>query len=109
MRVFRPTYKDREGATREASRWAIEFRDAVGRATKARRDLGASAREANHRLQACKEFTRWAVASGLLSVDPLARLRPLNARLDPRHVRRALRYEELRALVQAAHDGPEFR
>lgn len=227
MRVFRPTYKDREGVTREASKWAIEFRDAGGRprrlmaftdrgasealgrklerlaalraaqeplpqalgswaenlpaktrttlarfglldqsragsnaiadrllefasmlrarertpawirrvesraretlaesgartlgeingdaverATKARRDRGASAREANHRLQACKEFTRWAVASGLLSVDPLARLRPLNARLDPRHVRRALRYEELRALVQAAHDGAVFR
>jgi len=68
-----------------------------------------SARESNHRLQACKEFTRWAIERGLVPADPLASLRPVRAKLDPRHVRRALRPEELRALVQAAHDGPEVR
>jgi integrase/recombinase XerD len=73
------------------------------------RDEGMSAREANHRLQACKEFTRWAVAGGLLTRDPLAPLRPVNARLDPRHVRRALRQEELQALVRATHEDGDYR
>lgn len=68
-----------------------------------------SIRESNHRLQACKEFTRWAAEQGLLQRDPLAILKPLNARLDPRHVRRALRPEELRRLVTAAEGGPTIR
>jgi len=68
-----------------------------------------STRESNHRLQACREFARWAVERGLLVSDPLAILKPLNARLDPRHVRRALRPEELRLLIQRTHDGPTIR
>ncbi len=68
-----------------------------------------SSRESNHRLQACREFSRWAVHAGLLAADPLASLRPVNARLDPKHVRRALRADDVLRLVQAAHDGPEYR
>jgi site-specific recombinase XerC len=73
------------------------------------RDGGKSARTSNHRLAACREFTRWAVERGLLIADPLARLRPVNARLDPRLVRRALTFEELRKLVHVAQSGPELR
>lgn len=73
------------------------------------RDGGRSARTSNHHLAACREFTRWAVERGLLIADPLARLRPMNARLDPRHVRRALTFEELCKLVQVAQSGPELR
>lgn len=68
-----------------------------------------SVRESNHRLAACKEFVRWAIERRLLSFDPLVSLKPLNARLDPKHVRRALRPEELAKLVDAAHNGPTFR
>ncbi len=68
-----------------------------------------SARESNHRVQACREFTRWAMASKLLSSDPLLALSPMNAEVDPRHSRRALRPEELRNLVTAAHNGSTFR
>ena len=71
--------------------------------------LGMSARESNHRVQACREFMRWAMERGLVERDPLASIQLANAKLDPRHVRRALREEELRKLVQAAHDGPAWR
>lgn len=68
-----------------------------------------SARESNHRLQACRGFVRWAMQLGLLNRDPLISLTPVNARIAPVLVRRALRFEELRTLVQTAHDGPEYR
>lgn len=68
-----------------------------------------SARESNHRLQACREFTRWALAAHLIASDPLVSLAPVNAALDPRHTRRALRPADLQKLVAAAHNGATFR
>jgi integrase len=70
---------------------------------------GLSIRTSNHILSSAKEVTRWAVERGLLAVDPLARLKRLNAAVDPRRVRRALGFADVRALVQAAHDGPVHR
>ena len=32
MRLFRPTYKDRDGRTRKTSKWHVEFRDHWGKA-----------------------------------------------------------------------------
>lgn len=52
---------------------------------------------------------RWAIERGVLGFDPFAALKPLNAKLDPRHVRRALLPEELKRLVEAARSGPEVR
>jgi integrase len=66
-----------------------------------------SAKSSNHWLAAGKQFTRWAVRNSLLSRDPLAGVPPVNARIAPKRVRRALTTEALRALIQAAHDGPE--
>jgi len=70
---------------------------------------GMSARESNHRVQACREVVRWAVGKGLLERDPLATIQLVNAKLDPRHERRALGQEDVRKLVQKAHDGPTWR
>jgi integrase/recombinase XerD len=83
--------------------------DAVERHLKAERDRGRSARESNHRLHACREFMRWAVGRGLVQRDPLATVQPVNARLDPRHVRRALGEDELRKLIQVAYESPTWR
>src|SRR6185436_4222634 len=40
------------------------------------------------------------------SESPLAHLQAQNARTDRRHDRRALSVEELRRLIQTAHEGP---
>lgn len=92
-------------ARREGRIPAPERRGTRGRPPRA----SISTRESNHRLQACREFTRWAVERGLLNSDPLVSLKPLNARLDARHVRRALLPDELRTLVLAAAHGPTIR
>ena len=57
MRVYRPTYPDRGGRTREAARWAVEFRDANGKPRRivAYRDKGASA-ELGHKLDRIVEL-----------------------------------------------------
>jgi integrase len=68
-----------------------------------------SARESNHRVQALRELSRWALRRDLLVRDPLLSLSSVNARIAPAVVRRALRHEELRKLVQAAFDGPVHR
>jgi len=58
-----------------------------------------SARESNHRVQACREVVRWAVGKGLLERDPLGTIPLVNAKLDLRHERRALGQEEIRKVV----------
>lgn len=67
---------------------------------------GLAAKTSNHVLAAGRQFARWVVERGYASEDPLRVLRPLNARVDRRHVRRALSEEELRALLRAAAQGP---
>lgn len=70
---------------------------------------GISVQTSNHHLRAVKQFTKWAVAGELLSEDPLRSLRPLNAKVDRRRVRRAFSAEELRRLLDAASHGPEHK
>src|SRR5688572_7242871 len=57
---------------------------------RARREAGLSAKTSNHFLASAKQFTKWCMTSGLSLEDPLARVPPVNARLDPRRVRRSL-------------------
>lgn len=74
------------------------------------RDEGSrSARSSNHVLAACRAFVRWGIERRLIVTDPLATLKPLNARTDERRVRRDLSDEDLRKLVKAAHGGPVIR
>lgn len=60
----------------------------------------------NHRLGACKSFTKWATEAERLSRDPLQGLKGLNAKAHRKHQRRALTAEEARALLGAAEAGP---
>ncbi|MCA8916603.1 MAG: tyrosine-type recombinase/integrase [Planctomycetes bacterium] len=59
----------------------------------------------NHRLAACKSFTRWATPERM-NADPLAKLKGLNAKAARKHQRRALTLREARELVVAAEAGP---
>ena len=81
-----------------------EFTRRRERARLLERGLGAKA--SNHYLAAARQFMAWAIGRGYASEDALRVLHPLNARVDRRHLRRALSEEELVRLVQAAHDGP---
>lgn len=67
---------------------------------------GLAARSVNRRFQALRQFARWAIANRRLSWDPFASLRPLNERVDRRHVRRALTPDEFAALLAAAERRP---
>ncbi|MEC8493740.1 MAG: site-specific integrase, partial [Planctomycetota bacterium] len=74
------------------------------------RNHGMSFRTSNHYLAACRAFTKWTVEEGFLGRDPLAGLKPLNAKLDPRRERRALSFDdELPRLIRAAAEGPVYR
>jgi len=57
-------------------------------------------------LAACKEFARWGVEQEFASVDPLAAAKPVNVRVDPRRIRRALTLSKLRKLLRLARSGP---
>jgi integrase len=53
-----------------------------------------------------KTFCGWLVAQGRAARSPVEHLEGPNARVDPRHARRALSIEELRRLLEAARHGP---
>jgi integrase len=78
----------------------------VARHLSAMKEQNASARTINRRLQAARQFTRWLVATRRFPYDPLGSLKPLNEAADRRHVRRALKPEELARLVAAAEARP---
>ena len=59
------------------------------------------ARSFNAYLQAVKSFAGWMVRERRSSENPLKHLKPINARTDRRHVRRALSSEECRRLLRA--------
>ena len=61
----------------------------------------------NYYVQALKQFCRWMVREGRASASPVESLRPLNARVDRRRVRRALTTEELRSLISTTYSGPD--
>jgi integrase len=68
-------------------------------------DLGA--RTYNHYLQAMDEFGKWLVASKRLLMNPIAGIERLNAETDVRHKRRALKPQEVAALVDSALSSEE--
>jgi len=70
---------------------------------------GLSVQTTNHHLRAVKQFCKWAVASELLTEDPLRLLKPLNAKVDRRRERRAFSAEELRRLLDTTSHGPEHK
>jgi hypothetical protein len=79
------------------------------RTARYRRELladGLSVKASNHMLASARQLTRWAVTRGLAHADPLAILEPLSAKTDRLRVRRAITEDELRILIQVAHDGP---
>ncbi len=67
---------------------------------------GVSLQTSNYYLGAVRQFCRWMVAHGRASESPLTVLRPLNAALDRRKIRRAFTEKELRSLLRAAEKGP---
>lgn len=74
------------------------------------RQAGLARKTSNHIGAACRQFTAWALCAGVGLTDPLATLKPLNAREDLRRERRALDWDlEVPALIQAAASGPTFR
>jgi len=70
------------------------------------REQGTSIRTSNFHLQATRQFVKWAVRTGLLPDDPLRSIQPLNPAVDRRRERRALTFDEARALLAATQEGP---
>jgi len=60
----------------------------------------------NYYLGAIRQFCRWMVAHGRVSSSPLAVLRPMNAAVDRKRIRRALTEKELKSLLRATERGP---
>jgi integrase len=71
------------------------------------RGAGMATATSNHHVTALRMFTNWLVADGRLSVNPLAGLRKLQASGDRRRVRRALKVDEIRLLLQVTEGEPE--
>jgi integrase len=57
---------------------------------------------------AVKSFSAWLKQTGRMRDNPLRTVAGFNAKKDPRHDRRTLGPEELRALVQAAQNGAAY-
>ncbi len=70
---------------------------------------GRSLQTLNHHRAAIRGFVLWARKDGRLRDDPLLGVAGFNAKEDRRHDRRTLPLDELRRLIEAAHDGPPYR
>jgi len=82
----------------------------VGRLTEdGEHEKPISVKTSNHHFASVKAFLNWAVERGIGFSNPLARVKGLNADVDQRRIRRALTFEEIRALVGAAHSGPDHK
>ena len=68
---------------------------------------GVAVQTTNYYLTAMKSFCAWMVRERRATESPVASLRPLNARVDRRHERRAFATDELRRLISTAASGPE--
>ncbi|MBY0587216.1 tyrosine-type recombinase/integrase [bacterium] len=66
---------------------------------------GRSIQTSNYYLQSMNQFLRWMVRNGRLLTNPLVQIRPLNARTDRRHDRRALTETELAKIIEVASVG----
>jgi len=78
-------------------------------ALKTLRSEGLSPRTCNHYRTSVKSLASWVWKSGRLPADPLAGVVGFNAKEDPRHDRRTIGLDELRRLIEAAHNGPPWR
>jgi len=74
----------------------------------AEHELGISAQTYNHYLRAAKQFSKWLVRDRRLTSDPLAHLSNINTKVDRRHDRRALTYDEFTRLTDAARAGKKI-
>jgi integrase len=67
-----------------------------------------SYQRSNARLQACKSLCSWVADNRRWAREsPLRGLKKLNAKEDPRHIRRGLSETDLRKLTDATANGPE--
>ncbi|MHC4143237.1 MAG: tyrosine-type recombinase/integrase [Planctomycetota bacterium] len=74
---------------------------------KSLRNDGMSYKRSNGYLGSLKSFCNWMIEYAGIAESPLRHLKPLNAKLDRRRVRRALTVDELRRLLEATKNGPE--
>ena len=77
-------------------------------ALKALRDEGLSLETVNRHRTAIRAFSRWCWKDGRTRTDLLASVTGFNAKEDRRHDRRTLGVDELRRLIDAAHNGPQW-
>jgi len=70
---------------------------------------GFGAHAFNGYVTALNGFGRWMVREGRATENPMVGLRKLNARVAPRHERRALSVDELQWLLDTTRQGPERR
>ena len=68
-----------------------------------------SAQTSNHHLRSARQFCKWAVATGLMTEDPLRSLKPLNVKVDRRRIRRAFPLKDLQALLEVTESGPDYK
>jgi len=80
--------------------------EAVQSALARLRAEGWSAQTCNHYRTSARAFAHWCRLTGRLNGDPLMGVTGYNVKEDRRHDRRTLSVEDMRKLVQAAHDGP---
>ena len=77
-------------------------------ALKALRDEGLSLETVNRHRTAIRAFSRWCWKDGRTRTDLLVSVTGFNAKEDRRHDRRTLGVDELRRLIDAAHNGPRW-
>jgi hypothetical protein len=70
------------------------------------RDSGRSLLTCNHYRACARAFMQWAWKDSRVRDNPMIALEGYNAKEDPRHQRRTISVEELRALISAAEHGP---
>ncbi len=72
---------------------------------KIRKEENLGPQTANGYLQAAKQFCKWMMEDGRLTVSPLAHLKRANVRVDQRRVRRELTADEISRLLKATESG----
>jgi len=82
---------------------------APAEADPAKREKGLSLGSCNSYRTAVRGFSKWCLDSGRTRDHALRGLAGFNAREDRRHDRRTLSLEELRRLIETAHNGPSWR
>jgi integrase len=95
-------------ALTKANRISDLTASSVQGAIKALRDSDLSLQTCNHALRAVKSFSRWLVRDRRAREDALAELAGYNVKEDRRHDRRTLGVDDLRRLIEAAHQGEPY-